>query len=60
MLQVFNYSHDKINLTNWESQQYIDLLEASNYETDFEKRKRMLIVAEKALMDEMPVIPIHL
>ncbi|MDJ0651800.1 MAG: hypothetical protein QNJ27_02165 [Simkaniaceae bacterium] len=58
-LQSFKYKCNMMNLTNWESQEYIDLLEASNYEVDFEKRKRILIAAEKVLMDEMPIIPIH-
>ncbi|MDJ0652368.1 MAG: peptide ABC transporter substrate-binding protein [Simkaniaceae bacterium] len=59
VLQFFKYKHEPMNTTNWESQEYIDLLEASNHETDFEKRKALLTAAEKVLMDEMPIIPIH-
>lgn len=58
MLQTFKYKCDMVNMSNWESQEYIDLLEASNYEADSEKRNEILIAAEKVLMDEMPIIPI--
>ncbi|MDJ0652483.1 MAG: peptide ABC transporter substrate-binding protein [Simkaniaceae bacterium] len=58
-LQIFKYKHDLVNMANWESQEYIDLLETSNYETDVEKRKCLLIAAEKILMDAMPIIPIN-
>ncbi len=59
MLQIFKYKYDVMNIPNWESQEYIDLLEASNYETDVEKRKCLLTAAEKILMDAMPIIPIY-
>ncbi|MDJ0652013.1 MAG: peptide ABC transporter substrate-binding protein [Simkaniaceae bacterium] len=59
ILQTYKYSDDVMNLSNWEAQEYIDLLEASNYETDFEKRKALLIAAEKFLMDAMPIIPLY-
>lgn len=59
MLQTFKYKHDMVNMSNWESQEYLDLLEASNYETNAEKRKCLLIAAEKVLMDEMPIIPLY-
>lgn len=58
MLQIFKYKHDMVNMSNWESQRYIDFLEASNFEADPEKRNQILIAAEKVLMDEMPIIPI--
>ncbi len=48
-----------VNMSNWESTDYLALLEASNYEMDPEKRKTLLIAAEKVLMEEMPVIPIY-
>ena len=58
MLQTFKYKNDMVNMSNWESQEYIELLEASNFEADPEKRNQILIAAEKVLMDEMPIIPI--
>ncbi|QVL57939.1 MAG: peptide ABC transporter substrate-binding protein [Simkaniaceae bacterium] len=58
MLQTFKYKHDMVNMSNWESEEYLDLLEASNFEADPEKRNQILIAAEKVLMDEMPIIPI--
>ncbi len=60
ILEVFKYENGTNNSINWRSsQEYNDLLKASNYETDLEKRKRILIAAEKLLMDEMPIIPIY-
>ncbi len=58
MLQTFKYKGDMVNMSNWESQEYLDLLEASNLEVDPVKRNQLLIAAEKVLMDEMPIIPI--
>ncbi|MEM8728248.1 MAG: ABC transporter substrate-binding protein, partial [Chlamydiota bacterium] len=59
MLQTFKHKDDKVNKSNWESQEYLDLIVASNHEMNREKRKLLLIAAEKMLMDEMPVIPIY-
>lgn len=58
MLQTFKYKDDMVNMSNWQSEEYVNLLEASNYEFDPEKRKQILIEAEKLLMDEMPIIPL--
>lgn len=58
MLQTFKYKHDMVNMSNWESKDYLDLLEVSNHETIPQKRDEILIDAEKILMDEMPIIPI--
>ena len=58
MLQTFKYKHDMVNMSNWESQEYLDILEASNLEANPIKRNQLLIAAEKVLMDDMPIIPI--
>ena len=58
MLQTFKYKDDMVNMSNWQSEEYVNLLEASNYELDPEKRNQILIKAEKLLMDEMPIIPL--
>lgn len=58
MLQTFKYKDDIVNMSNWQSEEYVNLLEASNYEPDPEKRKQILIEAEKVLMDGMPIIPL--
>ena len=57
-LQAFKYKNGIMNRSLWESQNYIDLLNTSNVETDLKKRRQVLIAAEKLLMDEMPVIPL--
>ncbi|MDN3508848.1 MAG: peptide ABC transporter substrate-binding protein [Candidatus Neptunochlamydia sp.] len=59
ILQTFKYKHDRVNMSNWESQEYLDLIEVSNYETNPKKRNCLLTAAEKILMDEMPIIPIY-
>lgn len=59
MLQTFKYKDDLVNMSNWQSEEYVNLLEASHYEIDTEKRKKILIKAERVLMDEMPVIPLY-
>ncbi|MEM8728235.1 MAG: peptide ABC transporter substrate-binding protein, partial [Chlamydiota bacterium] len=59
MLQTFKHKGDKVNMSNWESQKYLDLIVASDHEMDPEKRRLLLIAAEKVLMDEMPIIPIY-
>lgn len=59
MLQTFKYKDDLVNMSFWQSDDYVNLLEASNYESDPEKRKEILIEAEKVLMDGMPIIPLN-
>ncbi len=46
------------NKTNWEDEQYQDLLEASRTELDEEKRKELLKEAEQLLIDDMVIAPI--
>lgn len=40
-------------------QGYRDLLNKGYYETDAEKRKKLILDAEKILMEEMPLAPLH-
>lgn len=47
------------NDTRWHNQDFANLLEQSQTETDPEKRKQLLKDAEQILMDEMPIIPIY-
>ncbi len=47
------------NYTNWESEEYSDLLEKSRTETDPAARKEILREAEQIFMDELPLAPIY-
>lgn len=58
MLQTFKYKDDLVNMSNWQSEEYVKLLDASNYESNSQKRNKILIEAEKVLMEEMPIIPL--
>ena len=58
MLKTFQYKHDLVNMSNWESSTYQSLLEKSNYQADPAQRRCTLVEAERFLMEEMPVIPI--
>jgi oligopeptide transport system substrate-binding protein len=57
-LEIFKYKNNGTNNTEWENTAYIDLLDESTTTSDSQKRKELLIAAEKVLMDEMPVIPL--
>ncbi|MBF5058896.1 peptide ABC transporter substrate-binding protein [Candidatus Neptunochlamydia vexilliferae] len=58
MLQNFKHKNDMVNMSNWENEKYLELLEQSDREPDPEKRKKILIAAEQLLIEEMVVIPI--
>ncbi|MCB1109485.1 MAG: peptide ABC transporter substrate-binding protein [Chlamydiia bacterium] len=58
MLKTFQYKHDLVNMSNWESETYQALIEKSSYQADPVERNATLVEAEKFLMEEMPVIPI--
>lgn len=58
MLKTFQYKHDLVNMSNWESSEYQALLDKSMYQADPEQRNATLVEAEKVLMEEMPLIPI--
>ncbi|MGY0693359.1 peptide ABC transporter substrate-binding protein [Virgibacillus sp. FSP13] len=47
------------NYTNWESEEYSDLLEKSRTETDPAARREILREAEQLFMDELPLAPIY-
>lgn len=57
-LEVFKSKENGTNNTGWENSEYIDLLNQSALCRDVQKRKEILVQAEKILMDEMPFIPI--
>ena len=58
-LEMFKDKHGGTNNTFWENSTYKQLLEKSTTTSDAEKRKNFLQVAEKLLIEDMPVIPMH-
>lgn len=57
-LEVFKYSNNATNNTEWENPIYVALLDLSQKEGDETKRNQFLQKAEGLLMEEMPVIPL--
>jgi oligopeptide transport system substrate-binding protein len=57
-LEVFKYSHNATNNTEWENPIYVALLDLSQKEPNPEKRMQFLKKAEALLMTEMPVMPL--
>ncbi|CAM5780973.1 MULTISPECIES: peptide ABC transporter substrate-binding protein [Brevibacillus] len=47
------------NVVRFDNKKYRDLLNQSYYETDPEKRKKLMFEAETILMEEMPLAPLH-
>ncbi|TKI58764.1 peptide ABC transporter substrate-binding protein [Brevibacillus antibioticus] len=47
------------NVVRFEHKEYRDMLDKSYYETDEKKRKQLLFYAERILMEEMPLAPLH-
>lgn len=58
-LQIFKLKEDRLNISNWENDRFKALLTAAQSEINPDKRKALLISAERLLMQEMPVIPIY-
>jgi len=57
VLQVFENKTDLLNRCNWENKRFKELLSQSNNSLGEIERAKLLIQAEKILMDEMPIIP---
>lgn len=55
-LNTYRHSHEKINFTCWEDQEYKKLLNLAEKEIDFKKRNRFLAEAEKILLDHRPYL----
>ncbi|RDW20460.1 peptide ABC transporter substrate-binding protein [Oceanobacillus chungangensis] len=47
------------NYTNWESEEYSNLIEQSRTETDPDARKEILREAEAIFMEDLPIAPIY-
>ncbi|EST55577.1 ABC transporter substrate-binding protein [Brevibacillus panacihumi W25] len=58
-LEMFKDKDGGNNVVRFDNQEYRELLNQSYYETDPEKRNKLMFDAEKILMEEMPVAPIH-
>jgi len=59
MLRIFRTRSLSTNMSNWENDQYKEYLDRADYEIDLLKRREYLHRAEKLLMEEMPVVPLH-
>lgn len=59
IMQTFRYRSDGVNMSRWENPTYQALLDATETETNREKRRRTFYEAEKLLMEEMPIIPMY-
>ena len=57
-LENFQSGHS-MNRTGWSNDVYDELITKAKNEADEEKRFEYMYEAEKILMDEMPIIPIH-
>lgn len=57
-LENFQTGHS-MNRTGWSNENYDKLIQQAKNEADEAKRFEMMYEAEKILMDEMPIIPIH-
>ncbi|MCR8847457.1 peptide ABC transporter substrate-binding protein [Rossellomorea sp. SC111] len=57
-LENFQTGHS-MNRTGWGNESYDKLIQQAKNEADEGKRFEMMYEAEKILMDEMPIIPIH-
>ncbi|MBN8190550.1 peptide ABC transporter substrate-binding protein [Bacillus sp. NTK074B] len=57
-LENFQTGHS-MNRTGWSNEKYDTLIKQAMNEADEAKRFDMMYEAEKILMDEMPIIPIH-
>lgn len=58
-LQLFKYSDDRLNMANWENQEFQKLIDGAQGESNLQKRQTLLEKAESILMDEMPIIPLY-
>ncbi|MBX9922753.1 MAG: peptide ABC transporter substrate-binding protein [Rhabdochlamydiaceae bacterium] len=57
-LSVFKHKKDSLNNTQWENEEYVDLLDISEIASS-ENRKQILQRCESILMQEMPIIPLY-
>ncbi|HSX03214.1 MAG TPA: peptide ABC transporter substrate-binding protein [Rhabdochlamydiaceae bacterium] len=57
-LEVFKYKKASTNNTNWENEEYAELLDRSSTILDPDARLKILSQSEKILMEEMPIMPI--
>ncbi len=57
-LSIFKYKQESSNNTQWENEEYTNLLDTSEI-IDSEHRKQILQRCEAILMREMPIIPLY-
>ena len=57
-LEQLKYKTDDMNMTQWQNNDYISLLNEAQVCLDSKNRKALLREAEKIVMEEMPIIPL--
>lgn len=60
-LELYKYADDHIyggNETQWEHPLYQELLDKASFASEKKEREKMLMEAERFLMEEMPIIPL--
>lgn len=58
-LDVFRYDASRRNFSQWTHPEFKSLLEQAEKQKDADARLKLLQMAEKILMEEMPVAPIY-
>jgi oligopeptide transport system substrate-binding protein len=58
ILERFRYEDELKNYPHWNNPKFVELLDASSNEPDLDKRLDILEMAEKVLIDDMPIAPI--
>lgn len=58
-LQLFKYASDRLNMSNWENDEFQLTLQEAQEEVDSRRRLALLKKAETILMEHMPVIPVY-
>ncbi|MCP5505992.1 MAG: peptide ABC transporter substrate-binding protein [Chlamydiales bacterium] len=59
-LDVFLDEHHPVNFSSWEDKKFKSILLDAQKETHAKDRKKKLKLAEEILLEELPVIPIHI
>ncbi len=57
-LEVFKYKTNSTNRTLWENEEFINLLNASQIDTNTQSRNKTLAAAEDLFIQQMPVAPL--
>jgi oligopeptide transport system substrate-binding protein len=59
-LEIFKDKNSSYNFSRWENTKYKEILDRASKTTDLSEREKLLREAEVLLLEEMPVIPVHM